>query len=102
MIGGGAPKNFAQDIVVAADMLKKKAPMHKYAVQITVADERDGALSGSTLREAHSWGKVGISNSQMVYSEATIALPLLASYAYQKGEWKGRKPKNYNARLENL
>jgi len=102
MIGGGAPKNFAQDIVVAADMLNNKAPMHKYAVQITVADERDGALSGSTLREAHSWGKVGISNSQMVYSEATIALPLLASYAYQKGEWKRRRPKNYNARLEDL
>ncbi|MGL4553768.1 MAG: deoxyhypusine synthase family protein, partial [Gemmataceae bacterium] len=49
MVGGGVPKNFAQDIVVAADILGKEAPMHKYAVQITVADARDGALSGSTL-----------------------------------------------------
>ena len=44
MIGGGVPKNFAQDIVVAADILGADAPMHKYAVQITVADVRDGAL----------------------------------------------------------
>ncbi|MDE1860859.1 MAG: deoxyhypusine synthase [Candidatus Micrarchaeota archaeon] len=100
MIGGGVPKNFAQDIVVATDVLGKPAPMHKYAVQITVADERDGALSSSTLKEAHSWGKVDTSNTQMVYSEATIAMPILVSYAYQKGAWKGREPKNYNAVLE--
>ncbi len=99
MIGGGVPKNFAQDTVVAADMLKKSVPMHKYAIQITVADERDGALSGSTLKEAHSWGKVDTGNTQMVYSEATIALPILASYAYHKGKWKTRKAKNYNSRL---
>ncbi|MFO7524767.1 MAG: deoxyhypusine synthase, partial [Ignavibacteriaceae bacterium] len=58
MIGGGVPKNFTQDIVVAADILQEDAEMHKYAIQITVADERDGALSGSTLKEASSWGKV--------------------------------------------
>src|SRR5579884_1911056 len=40
MIGGGVPKNFAQDIVVAADILGNEAPMHKYAIQITVADVR--------------------------------------------------------------
>jgi deoxyhypusine synthase len=102
MIGGGVPKNFAQDTVVAAETLNKKVHMHKYAVQITVADERDGALSGSTLKEAHSWGKVGTSYAQMVFSEATIALPLLASYAYQKGAWRSRRPKNFNARLEKL
>ncbi len=93
MIGGGVPKNFAQDTVVAAELLGKPAPMHKYAIQITVADERDGALSGSTLREASSWGKVSTSYEQMVYAEATIALPLLAGYAYGKGSWKSRKPK---------
>jgi len=90
MIGGGVPKNFAQDTVVAAELLGKESPMHKYAVQITVADERDGALSGSTLREASSWGKVSTSYEQMVYSEATIALPLIAGYAYGKGSWKKR------------
>ena len=58
MLGGGVPKNFTQDIVVAAEILEQDAPMHKYAVQVTVADVRDGALSSSTLKEASSWGKV--------------------------------------------
>ena len=95
MIGGGVPKNFTQDIVVAADILQEEAEMHKYAVQITVADERDGALSGSTLKEASSWGKVETTYEQMVYSEATIAMPLVAGYAYHKGNWKNRQPKEY-------
>jgi deoxyhypusine synthase len=95
MIGGGVPKNFTQDIVVAADILKEDAPMHKYAVQITVADVRDGALSSSTLKEASSWGKVSTSSEQMVYSEATIAVPLVAGYAYHKGGWKERKPREF-------
>ncbi|HDQ04405.1 MAG TPA: deoxyhypusine synthase [Deltaproteobacteria bacterium] len=91
MIGGGVPKNFAQDTVVCAELLGKEVPMHKYAVQITVADVRDGACSSSTLKEANSWGKVDSSCEQMVYAEATTALPLLASYAYHKGNWKKRK-----------
>jgi len=96
MIGGGVPKNFVQDTVVAADILGVNAPMHKYAVQLTVADERDGALSGSTLKEAHSWGKVDQGFEQMVFGEATVTFPLLASYAYHKGSWKNRKPKKLN------
>jgi deoxyhypusine synthase len=95
MIGGGVPKNFTQDIVVAADILKEDAPMHKYAVQITVADVRDGALSSSTLKEASSWGKVETTYEQMVYSEATLALPLIAGYVYHKGSWKTRDKKEY-------
>jgi deoxyhypusine synthase len=96
MIGGGVPKNFVQDTVVAADILGVNAPMHKYAVQLTVADERDGALSGSTLKEAHSWGKVDQGFEQMVYGEATVTFPLLASYVYHKESWKHRKPKKLN------
>jgi len=95
MIGGGVPKNFTQDIVVAADILKEDAPMHKYAIQITVADVRDGALSSSTLKEASSWGKVETTFEQMVYSEATIAMPLVAGYAYHKGAWKERKAREF-------
>jgi deoxyhypusine synthase len=75
--------------------------MHKYAVQITVADERDGALSGSTLKEACSWGKVSVVNEQMVWAEATIAMPLIAGYAYHKGAWKNRIEKRFNDVLEN-
>ena len=91
MIGGGVPKNFAQDTVVCAEILGYEVPMHKYAVQITVADVRDGACSSSTLKEANSWGKVDATFEQMVYAEATTVLPLLASYAYHKGNWKKRK-----------
>ena len=92
MIGGGVPKNFAQDTVVAAEMLGFDTIMHKYTIQVTVADERDGALSGSTLKEAHSWGKVDKATEQMVFAEATVALPLIAGYAYHKGNWRDRQP----------
>ncbi len=61
---------------MAAEVLGVDAPMHKYAIQMTVADVRDGALSGSTLKEASSWGKVDTTFEQMVYAEATLALPL--------------------------
>ena len=99
MLGGGVPKNFAQDIVVAAELLNERKGgkargdigMHKYAVQMTVADSRDGALSGSTLREACSWGKVDVVHEQMVFGELTALFPLLASDAYHRAEWKKRK-----------
>ncbi|MFP4471157.1 MAG: 1,9-bis(guanidino)-5-aza-nonane synthase [Bacteroidales bacterium] len=95
MIGGGVPKNFAQDTVVCAEILGKDVPMHKYAVQITVADVRDGACSSSTLKEASSWGKVDTVHEQMVYAEATSVLPLIASYVYHKGDWKNREPRKW-------
>lgn len=125
MVGGGVPKNFAQDSVVAARMLAETGwgaagsaavgaaggtdaaavatdswnipdsaddhvPMHRYAVQLTVADVRDGGLSGSTLREATTWGKVAASRERMVYGEATLTLPLLVSDAYHRGGWRKR------------
>ncbi|MCU1305793.1 MAG: deoxyhypusine synthase [Acidobacteriaceae bacterium] len=95
MLGGGVPKNFVQDIVVSAEFLGYEADMHKYAVQLTVADERDGALSGSTLKEANSWGKVDLAKEQMVFGEATVTFPLIAGYAYHKGPWKNRKARNF-------
>jgi deoxyhypusine synthase len=91
MIGGGVPKNFAQDTVVCAEILGHDVPMHKYAIQITVADVRDGACSSSTLKEASSWGKVDTTYEQMVYAEATSVLPLIVSYIFHKGDWKKRK-----------
>ncbi len=96
MIGGGVPKNFAQDTVVCAEVLGKSVPMHKYAVQITVADVRDGACSSSTLQEASSWGKVDTKYEQMVYAEATTVVPLIVSYAYHSREWEKRKPREWN------
>ncbi len=100
MIGGGVPKNFAQDIVVAADILGVEASMHKYAIQITVADARDGALSGSTLKEASSWGKVDLTYEQMVFAEATIAFPLIAGYAFHRQAATARTGKRFAQVLE--
>lgn len=102
MIGGGVPKNFTQDTVVCAEVLGHEVPMHKYAVQITVADVRDGACSSSTLKEASSWGKVEIGNDQMVYAEATTVLPLIASYTYHKGSWKNRAPRQFTSFLDQI
>ena len=96
MIGGGVPKNFVQDTVVCAELLGKKVDMHKYAIQITVADTRDGACSSSTLKEASSWGKVDVTKEQMVFAEATSVLPLIASDAYHRANWKSRDRKNFS------
>jgi deoxyhypusine synthase len=111
MIGGGTPKNFAQDTVVCAELLGNQIDMHYYAVQITVADVRDGACSSSTLKEANSWGKVR-GREQMVYGEATVFWPLVASYAFhwpnncfpelnERGWEQMREPKEYAKFLEN-
>ena len=96
MIGGGVPKNFIQDTVVCAELLGKKVDMHKYAIQITVADTRDGACSSSTLKEASSWGKVDITKEQMVFAEATSVLPLIASDAYHRRKWEKREKRNFS------
>ncbi|MGD8326588.1 MAG: deoxyhypusine synthase [Sphingomonadales bacterium] len=95
MIGGGVPKNFVQDTVVCAEILGVEAEMHKYAVQITVADVRDGACSSSTLKEAASWGKVQTTLEQMVFAEASSIVPLLASDAYHSGVWKDRPRREF-------
>ncbi|HLZ78120.1 MAG TPA: deoxyhypusine synthase, partial [Sphingomonas sp.] len=96
MIGGGVPKNFVQDTVVCAEILgHDDVEVHKYAVQITVADVRDGACSSSTLQEAASWGKVSTAQEQMVYAEATSVMPLLASDAYHRGHWRNREKRAF-------
>jgi deoxyhypusine synthase len=100
MIGGGVPKNFVQDTVICAEVLGKEVPMHKYAIQITVADSRDGACSSSTLREASSWGKVDTVYEKMVYAEATSVLPLIASYVYHQGAWKVRRKYEWTKMLD--
>jgi deoxyhypusine synthase len=96
MIGGGVPKNFIQDTVICAEVLGREVPMHQYAVQITVADARDGACSSSTLKEASSWGKVDTAFEQMVFAEAGSVLPLIVSYLYHKQSWRKRKRREWS------
>jgi deoxyhypusine synthase len=100
MIGGGTPKNYTQDTVVCAEIIGKEAEMHKYAVQVTIADVRDGACSSSTLKEACSWGKVDMAIEQMVFAEAGSVIPLLASDAYHRGHWKNRPRRSWGKLFE--
>jgi deoxyhypusine synthase len=95
MVGGGVPKNFAQDTVVCAEILGHEVPMHEYAVQITVADVRDGACSSSTLKEACSWGKVDVTLEQMVFAEATTVAPVIVSDVFHRGAWKTRPRRRF-------
>lgn len=96
MIGGGVPKNFIQDTVVCAEILgHEDVAVHKYAVQITVADVRDGACSSSTLQEAASWGKVNTGIEQMVFAEAGSVMPLLASDAWHRHRSRDRTPRRW-------
>lgn len=100
MIGGGVPKNFVQDTVVCAEILGEDVAPHQYAIQVTVADVRDGACSSSTLREAASWGKVSTVKEQMVYAEATTVLPTIISYLYHKRDWEDRAKRKWSALFE--
>jgi len=81
VLGGGVPQNFVQDAVLA---VVGEPRMHRYAVKVTVQDEHDGSLSGSTFREARSWGKVETNRQQVVYAEATLAVPLMAAYVWHR------------------
>src|SRR3546814_16981497 len=79
MVGGGVPKNFIQDTVVCAEILGREVAVHKYAVQITVADVRDGACSSSPTQEAASWGTVSPAMDTMAFAAAAPLIPLLQS-----------------------
>ena len=67
MIGGGVLKLYPRYSYLRW-LLGKEVDMHQYAIQITVADSRDGACSSSTLKEASSWGKVDTTKEQMVFA----------------------------------
>ena len=83
IVGGGVPKNYSQDAVVMAEMLGYNVKKHKFGIQISTADPRDGGLSGSTLKEAISWGKNDHEMKEiMIWGEASVYFPLLLSYVY--------------------
>ncbi len=76
-IGGGVPKNYINDAAVMLDY----TPGHSYVFQITTDAPHWGGLTGSTLDEAKSWGKVSKKATRSTaYVEATIGLSLVAGY----------------------
>lgn len=78
-VGGGTPKNFIQQTQVTLSCMGKETEGHFYAIQITCDAPHWGGLSGCTMEEAQSWGKISLRAKKVTcYCDATIALPLLA------------------------
>ena len=83
-VAGGVPKNYINDAIVTAYIFNQERG-HDYAVQVTTAVTQDGGLSGSTLGEAQSWGKIeSQAKFAMAWVEPSVSLPLLAAYLFDK------------------
>jgi deoxyhypusine synthase len=109
-IGGGVPKDFTQLIAVSVSpkTMDKGVPgreghlrkglqeyyyPHKYAIQITTDSPQWGGLSGCTLEEAISWGKINSEGKRAVcYCDATIALPLITHALNERVKTKRKAP----------
>jgi deoxyhypusine synthase len=91
-VAGGVPKNFINDSVVMAYIFGLDTGGHRYAIQVTTDSPHWGGLSGSTLSEATSWGKVSKKASHcMAFVEPSVSLPLIAGHALEKGTCRNRK-----------
>src|SRR5881409_3743063 len=85
ILGGGSPKNFAlQTEPQIQEVLGIDERGHDYFLQVTDARPDTGGLSGATPAEAVSWGKIDpdqLPGTVVVYTDSSIALPLLTAYA---------------------
>jgi deoxyhypusine synthase len=109
-IGGGVPKDFTQLLAISVSPktmdkgvrgrrghlrkgIKEYYYPHRYAIQITTDSPQWGGLSGCTLEEAISWGKIDIEGRNAVcYCDATIALPLIAHALNERIKFKRKAP----------
>lgn len=102
--GGGSPKNFyLQTQPTLHQIFMDKTPVgHDYVIQLSVDAPHWGGLSGATPQEARSWGKIrdAFRNNVVVYSCASITLPLLAQYVLVRCE--ARAPKRLQQRRDEL
>lgn len=90
-VAGGVPKNYINDSIVMAYIFGKDTGGHKYALQVTTDSPHWGGLSGSTLAEAQSWGKINKeANHAMAFVEPSVSLPLIFGHAYQRQFHKDR------------
>lgn len=89
-VAGGVPKNYINDAVVMGYLFGQERG-HDYAVQVTADAPHWGGLSGSTLDEAKSWGKVDTqASTAMCFIEPSVSLPLVAGYVLGKRLGRGR------------
>jgi len=102
-LGGGVPKNAAQQTAPLLDqILRRNDDGQDYIIQITDARPDTGGLSGASLQEGKSWGKVQDAHEGLVtvYADATIAFPILALYVLSNQ--KTRKPKRLYKKLDKM
>jgi deoxyhypusine synthase len=110
-IGGGVPKDLTQLIAISVSPktndqgvagrkghlrkgLQEYYYPHKYAIQITADSPQWGGLSGCTLEEAISWGKINSESGKraVCYCDATIALPLITHALNERVKTKRKGP----------
>ncbi|MGV9197970.1 MAG: deoxyhypusine synthase family protein [Promethearchaeia archaeon] len=86
IVGGGVPRNWAQQVFPLLEHLKENQDLgYDYSVRIHTATELDGGLSGCTLSESKSWGKYSLDSTYVsIWCDATIALPVLVTGLIQK------------------
>jgi deoxyhypusine synthase len=104
ILGGGSPKNFMlQTEPQIQEVMGIEEKGHDYFLQITDARPDTGGLSGATPAEAVSWGKVDpdrLPDAVVCYTDATIALPIMAAYALARHE--PREPRRLFRRRQQL
>jgi deoxyhypusine synthase len=95
-VAGGVPKNFINDSIVMAYIFDCDTGGHKYAAQLTSDPAHWGGLSGSTLKEAVSWGKIkNIRCTAGAVIDPSVSLPLVMGHALEKKLYLGRTRPNY-------
>jgi deoxyhypusine synthase len=102
-IGGGVPRNWAQQFGVYAEILSRrgyeKLPLKRYNYGVRICPEpvNWGGLSGSTYTEAVSWGKFVPPEEggrfAEVLDDATVALPLIVGAVLERLDYFKRRKK---------
>jgi deoxyhypusine synthase len=102
-VGGGVPKNFLQQTApMISQIIGMECPGENYVVQVTVDRPDAGGLSGATINEGRSWGKIPKAGEGNVipYLDATIGVPIIFAYALEN--CKPRKLKRLSSRLPEI
>jgi deoxyhypusine synthase len=102
-VGGGVPKNFLQQTgPMISQIIGMECPGENYVIQVTVDRPDAGGLSGATINEGKSWGKIPKAGEGNVipYLDATVGIPIIFAYALEN--CKSRKPKKLGERLPQI
>ena len=100
-IGGGVPRNWAQQVGPTLDIIKKRVGVgggfkrFHYAVRICPEPVHWGGLSGCTYSEGVSWGKIVPKEEGGKWAEvmidATVAWPLMVKSVIERMEKNNMK-----------